>query len=170
MKKSISLLLCFSTLLCLSLHLFAQGEKDEPDQVKLLKQFTGTWTAETGEDSTISITYEPVGDGFLITQENMANGVAYRIVKAVMGVSRDKKTIIATGISQDGVIGFQYGRFVSEYKGIIEFYYDDVQHPINIQEFVFKSPEEITVRGKYRGEQMTWDAEWWDSITFQKIE
>lgn len=64
----------------------------------------------------------------------------------MMDVSRDKKTIIATGITLEGVVGLQYGRFVSEDNGIIEFYFDDVHHPVNIQEFVFKSPEEITIR------------------------
>ena len=169
MKKSFKVLLSLLVFLGISLTLSAQSNEEELDQLELMKQFIGTWRAETGEDTVANLTYEPIGDGILITQENIANGVTFRIVKAVMGVSNDKKTIIVAGIIPDGSIRFQYGKFVSNTKSVFEFYSDNVKHPQNIQEYEIQSPDTFTARGKYRGEQMTWDIEWWDTATFHKI-
>ena len=169
MRKSFKVLLSLLIFLGISLTLSAQSNEEELDQLELMKQFIGTWRAETGEDTVVSTTYEPIGDGILITQENITNGVTYRTVKAVMGVSTDKKTIIVSVIRQDGTIGFHYGKFVSNNKCILEVYRDNVQHPLNIQEFEIQSPDTFTTRGKYRGEQMKWDAEWWVTTTFHKI-
>ena len=118
MRKLFKAFLCLILFLGISLTLSAQSNEEELDQLELMKQFIGTWRAETGEDTVVNITYEPIGDGILITQENIANGVTYRTVKAVMGVSTDKKTIIVSAVRQDGSVGFHYGKFVSNNKCI----------------------------------------------------
>ena len=169
MKNFISLLLASMFIIGLSFNLSAQSNEEELDQLELLKQFEGTWKAETGEDSAVVITYEPIGNGFLLTQENMANGDIYLRAKAIMGVSNDKKTIIVSSVTQDGEVAFNYGKFVSDKKSVFEFYVENVRHPFNIQEFDFQSPDAFTVRGKYRGEKMTWDANWWDTATFHRV-
>ena len=169
MRKLFKVLLSLLVFLGISLTLSAQSNEEELDQLELMKQFVGTWRAETGEDTVVNTTYEPNGDGILITQENIANGVTYRTVKAVMGVSTDKKTIIVSGVRQDGSVFFHCGKFVSNNKLILELYRNNVKHPVVIQEFEIQSPDTFTARGKSRGEQMTWDAEWWDTTTFNKI-
>jgi len=169
MRKSFKILLSLLVFLGISLTLSAQSNEQELDQLELMKQFIGTWRAETGEDTVVNMTYEPIGDGILITQEDIANGVTYGTVKAVMGVSTDKKTIIVSAVRQDGSVVFHYGKFVSNNKLILELYSNNVKHPVVIQEFEIQSSDTFTTRGKSRGEQMKWDAEWWDTTTFHKI-
>ena len=45
--------------------------------------------------------------------------------KSLFGFSQDKKTIIAAGVGEDGLLAFDYGKFVSEKKFLTERYLDN---------------------------------------------
>lgn len=168
MRRSINILLCLTIVFGLPLTLSAQTD-EELNQQELLKKFTGTWEAEVNRDTVIRLTFDPYNNGFILTQENKAGGATFYTVKAIVGVSMDMKTIVVAGLGPNGIVGHQIGKFVSDNKEVLEFYLDDAQHPRNIQEFVFQSPDAFTARGKSRGDQMTWDVDWGETVTFNKI-
>jgi hypothetical protein len=65
MKKIIFPMLALSLIvLCSSISLNAQSSEQELDQVELMKQFIGTWVAETGKDSTVVWEAIPMGKGY----------------------------------------------------------------------------------------------------------
>jgi hypothetical protein len=65
MKKSISLLFCFSLLSCLSQKLYSQSAENELDQVELMKQYIGKWETEAGKDTTWLWEITPSNKGYV---------------------------------------------------------------------------------------------------------
>lgn len=169
MRKSTSLLVCFALLACLSLKLYAQSADEELDQLELMKQFIGTWQAEVGGDTLLTLTYEPFGNGIIIAQKRQVNGEAFWSAKSIMGVSRDKKNTMGMMVDQNGITSSSFGKFVSSDKNVFEMYRDDLKHPVLIREMTFQSPDVITARYKFRGDNMTWDADWSETRTFYKV-
>jgi len=169
MRKSISLLICFSSLYCFTTNLCAQSDKEELDQVELMKQFIGTWELPLGENSSYILKFVPVGEAMYLIEEKKENGEATLSSVGVWGVSHDRNTIISAAVENNGLISFDYGRFVSASKFLTERYRDDQKHPTWMHEFEILSPDSFTIRAKWRGEQMTWDAEWRNRATFNKI-
>jgi len=144
--------------------------EDELDQVELMKQFIGTWEMPLGENSSYILEFVPVGDAMYLKEEKKENGEVTLSSVGVWGVSPDKNTITSAAVENNGLISFDYGKFVSASKFLTERFRDDQKHPTWIHEFEILSPESFTVRAKRRGEQMTWDAEWREKVTFNKVQ
>jgi len=170
MKKSMTIFLCLSLVFSVSLTISAQSTEEELDQVKLTKQLIGTWEAEVAEDTIVILKFVPYGDALEITQQSKAQGKTFYSARGFFGFSQDKKTIIVAAVGEDGLLKFDYGKFVSVKKYLTERYLDNQKHPVIIQEFEFQSPESFTARAKWRGEQMTWDVEWGDAGIFNKVD
>lgn len=169
MSKSISQIVCIFLLYCFSTTLYAQSAEEELDQVKLMKQFIGTWEMPMGENSSYILKFVPVGNAMYLMEENKENGVTTLSSVGVWGVSPDRNTITSAAVENSGVISFDYGKFVSANKFLTERYRDDQKHPTWIHEIEILSSESFTIRAKRRGEQMTWDAEWGERATFNKL-
>jgi len=170
MSKSIVLLLCLSLLYCFSIKLYSQSADEELDQLALMKQFIGIWEMPLGENSSYILTFIPVGDAMYLMEVIKENGESTLSYIGVWGVSGDKNTITSATVGNKGLIYFDYGKFVSNSKFLTERYTDVQKHPTWIHEFEILSPKSITVRAKRRGEQMTWDAEWREKMTFNKVQ
>ena len=169
MRKSISLLLCLSLLSCLSLKLYSQSSDEKLNQAELLKQFLGTWEAEIGKDSVAVLQCTPLNNGFLVVQEDKANGTTYATYQGVFGLSDDKEMIIAAAITPNGMMIIDFGRFVEKDKYVIDRYLGNTTHVANHLEWEFSTPESFIVRSKWRGNGMTWPEEWSNWFTFNKI-
>ena len=170
MRKSFKVLLSLLVFLGISLTLSAQSTEEELDQVELLKQFIGTWKAEVAEDTVLILKFVPIGGALLHTMEVLAKDSIYYTRPGIYGFSHDKKTVRFAGVDRDGIMSFDYGRFVSDKKYIAEMYEDNLKHPLFIEEIIFISLESFTSRSKWRGEKMTWDVEWSSTLIFNKIE
>jgi len=170
MRDSISLIICFLLVWCFSTNLHAQSAEEKLDQVELMKQLIGIWEMPIGENSSYIIEFVPVGEAMYLKEEIKENGELTLSSVGVWGVSPDKNTITSAAVGDDGYISFEYGKFVSANKFLSERFRDDQKHPTWIHEFEILSPESFTIRAKRRGEQMTWDAEWGERVTFNKIQ
>ncbi len=51
-----------------------------------------------------------------------------------------------------------------------EMYYRIPNHALRLSEIEFQTPETIKYRIKYRGEKLSWDAEWSPMMTMKKVE
>lgn len=170
MKKSISLLLCFSFLLCLSLKLYPQSAEEKLDQAELVKQFIGTWEREIGKDSVITIKCTPLNNGIHVIQENKANGNTFGIYQGVSGLSDNKEMLIGAFIADDGTTIFDFGKFVAKNKYVVERHIGNITHAAALLEWEFPTTESFVVRSKWRGEGMTWPDDWNQGATFRKID
>jgi hypothetical protein len=169
MKKSVNILLFVSLLLGVSLNLHSQSTGQELDQLKLMKQFLGTWELPVSGDTLIVATMTPFGEGVLFKQENKAGGQTYGSYIGLWGLSSDKKTIESVGLDESGNIMYSVGKFVSPKKYVSEDNYDN-PYPVRISEFEFESPVSIIYRIKGRGEDLSWDCDWQYTFTLKKVE
>lgn len=171
MKNSISLFLCFSLLSCFSLNLYSQSAENELDQVKLVKQWIGTWELIVGEDSVQQVTCTPSGEGILGQAEWKSDGKVYAEAVFVMGFSPDRKTIEITAVWNNGVTTHDIGRFVTEKKMVLErFRLDSPTHAIGLIEYEFPSPNSSTFLWYGRGMNITWEPLWEVKQTATKID
>jgi hypothetical protein len=170
MRKSISLLLCLSLLSCLSLKLHSQSAEEELDQVELLKQFIGTWEAETGKDSVSVLLFTPINNGLHVLQEDKANGETYVTYRGVFGLSDDKQMILAAALAPDGTMIIDYGKFETKNKYKNDRYFGNTSHVSQMLEWEFLTPGSFVIRGKGRGNGMTWPEDWVEWFTFNKID
>ncbi|MCK5103169.1 MAG: hypothetical protein KAR17_10145 [Cyclobacteriaceae bacterium] len=170
MKNTISLLLCFSLLTCLSLNLYSQSAENELDQVKLTKQIIGTWETRVGEDSIIQMTCTPFGEGIRCQFEWKSDGKVYSEASSVIGFSADRKTIVYTYVRGDGTTTHDIGRFVTEKKWVTErFLSDSPTHAHALAEHEFPSPTTFKFSMCGRGTNITWEPQWESTITYTKI-
>ena len=170
MKNSISILLCFSLLTCLSLNLYSQSAENELDQVKLTKQLIGTWETRVGEDSIIQLTCTPFGEGIRGQFEWKSDGKVYRESAMVIGFSADRKTIVFTIVGDDGATTHDIGRFVAEKKWVTErFFSDSPLHAHALVEMEFPTPTTLKYSWCGRGTNITWEPQWESTLTYTKI-
>ncbi len=170
MRNPILILTSLLLLSCVPVTISAQSAEEELDQVELMKQFAGTWEAEIAEDTILVVSLTPVGGAYEYKREIKTMGVTIHTSAGIYGFSSDKKSVIFAGIYGDGVMSFDYGRFVSAKKFVAEAYNDTWQHPVAIEENIIQSPESFTTRSKWRGEEMKWDVEWSPITTLTKVE
>ena len=173
MRKSITTILILATVHCLIINLNAQSTGESLDQVELMKQFTGTWKSETGDDTVIVVTITPYGIAMKYERQidiKVNGGLYIYNLSGFYGFSSDQKTVKFVGVEPSGSLNYDYGRFISPTKYVAENYVEDMKHPIALEEVEFISPEVMVIRSRFRGDQMTWDADWGPNITFKKVE
>jgi len=172
MRKSISLLVCFSLLSCLSLNLYSQSAGEELDQVKLAQQFIGTWETSIGKDSVQQLITTPSGGGGLLGKiVYKSGGKVYAEGVYVTGYSPDRKTIIETIVWPNGLVAQDIGRFVTEKKFVVErFRPDSPNHAVAIFEYEFTSPNSLSAVWYGRGQNITWEPLGESRTTYTKID
>ena len=169
MRKTISLLVCFSLLSCLSLHLNAQSAEEELNQLELLKKFIGTWEAEIGEDSTVVLIITTTNHGLKILQEDKVDGETYLSYNGIFGVSNDQKSIIASAVAPNGTMILDIGKFVDKDTYVVERYFGNTTHSSNMLEWKFITDDSFAIRAIWRGNGITWPDDWEEWFTFRKI-
>jgi len=143
--------------LCCSMNLQAQSSEQDLDQVELMKQFIGTWTAEWGVDTTASWEIIPSDKGY---EENIywkAKGEIYNTAKGIIGFTWEYKKVNMYTLWQDGYISRDLGEFVSDKNIIWERWNADHNHVVATMEVTFQTPDKYTMIFKSRGVEQTWD-------------
>ena len=171
MKKSINICLCLALAFSLSLNISAQSTEKELDQVELVKQWIGTWVAQVGEDSVLHTKVVPLGEGLYLHGEWKTAGKTYYTGHAVFGFTRDKETIILSGVWESGITIQEIGRFVTEDKLAMErFFPDKPNHAVGLGVYDFSQPDKIIWRWQGRGAAVTWDPLWKSEATYTKVD
>ena len=152
MRKSISLLLCFSLLSCISLNLYSQSPENELDQVELTKQYIGKWAAEVGKDSTWLWEITPSNNGYVHAFYLKVKGKTVETMPGIIGFGSEYRTTNIFILYPDGFISRDIGGFVSDDKYIAErFYPQDEKTGLGIWECTFLTPDKFTAIWKVEG-------------------
>ena len=171
MKKSISICLCLLLAFSLSLNLSAQSTEKELDQVKLVKQFLGTWVGELGEDSVLHMKGVQLGEGLFFQGEWKTAGKTYFAFHSVIGFTIDKETIVHSVIWSNGNTVQEIGRFVAENKLVMERFRPEMpNHAVGLVEYDFSQPNKMIWRMLRRGAAVTWDPLSKFEITYTKVD
>ena len=158
MKKIIFSFLALSLIaLCFSMNLQAQSSEQDLDQAELMKQFIGTWTTETGVDSTALWEVIPNNKGYEHNSYWQAKGETYRTAKGLMGFTWKKQTVINSILWPSGTLTRGKGKFVSDKKMKWERFNDEQNHVIAKFETNFITPDKWNMIFKWRGMKETWD-------------
>jgi len=164
MKLSLLIFISFS--ICVS----AQSNVNELDQVKLIKQWEGTWESRIGEDSIIVFNIMPMGEGFHMIAEWKAQGKTYYSSAALMGLINESKTIVTHMIWQNGSMASEIGRFVSDTKMMAErFTEGQPHHATLLSETEFVNPDTFTMTYHIRGQSITWEPQAEAKWTFTRV-
>ena len=102
MKKTLNIMLSLLIFVSFSLHVSSQSSQKNLDQVKLVKQFLGTWVGELGEDSVLHMKGVQLGEGIFFQGEWKTAGKTYFAFHSVIGFTRDKETIVHSVIWSNG--------------------------------------------------------------------
>ena len=172
MKRFISIFTGIMLVFGLSLNLYAQSAEEELDQVKLAKQFIGTWEMEVGEDSISQFICTSTGAGLLFKGVNKSDGKIYSESAGVLGFSPDSKTLEITVVWPNRMVTHDIGRFVTKNKLVVErFLLDLSNHSVAIYEYDFSSPNSYTYIGRGRDQNISWEPPVWESKgTFTKVD
>ena len=158
MKKIIFPMLVLPLMaLCFSMTLNAQSSEQDLDQVELMKQFIGTWTTETGVDSTALWEIIPSDKGYVSNVYYQAKGVTYNTGKGIMGFTWEYQMVNMYTLWQDGYLSREMGKFVSDKKITFERYNADHSHVMGSIEINFLTPDNFINIWKWRGMKDTWD-------------
>ena len=158
MKKIIFSIFALSLIaLCCSMNLHAQSSEKDLDQAELMKQFIGTWTAETGEDSTYIWEVIPHNKGYEHNSYWQAKGETYRTAKGLFGFTWENRTVNNSVLWSDGILTRDMGKFVSDKKMMWERFNAKHNHIIGSFEINFITPDKWNMIFKWRGMKETWD-------------
>ena len=156
-----------------NLALAAQSPEKNLDQVELMKQFAGTWKAEVGDDTIISMSFKPFGIALEYHREviiKVPDGEQNYYRKGIYGFSGDMDSVIFAGVEPLGTMLLDYGRFVSGKKYVSESYPSGKKHPIAVEEVVFADPDTMLVHSKSLDNALTRVALWSSTVRFIREE
>ena len=156
MKKSITIFLCLSLVFSVSLTISAQSSGMDLDQVELMKQFSGTWKTEIGEDTTFIWEIIPFGKGYEAIGNYKAKGEIYSTKKSIFGFANKMKKVNMFHLYQGGDITRALGEFVSENKIVMEFLNFDHSMILAKWESSFSTPDKFKITYNWKGGAETW--------------
>ena len=144
MKKIILPMLALSLIsLCFAINLNAQSSEKDLDQVELMKQFTGTWTGEWREDTTILWEFIPSGKGYEHIIHWQAMGETYQTNNGIIGFTWEYKTVNMYTLWQNGMLSRDMGKFVSDKKITWERFDANHKNVLASMEMVFLTPDKF---------------------------
>ena len=159
MKKISALFIAGLITLCFSMSLHAQSSQQDLDQVELMKQFIGSWTAEIAVDTTFLWEIIPFGTGNGYT-ENLyfkAKGETYGTHKGIIGTPGKSETWTLVILWQGGNISIDKGKFVSDKRINLERFPQDLSRVTATMDMILLTPDKFTMIYKHRGMVETWD-------------
>ena len=171
MKMTIFSILTLSFfVLCLSVNLYAQSSETDLDQVELVKQLVGKWTAETGEDTTVIWEVTPFAKGYEGIGHWQAKGETYSTFKAIIGFAKQYELVNMFYLWPNGTLSRDLGKFVSDKKMILERFNADHSHVMTSIEINLITKDKHIWILKQRGMKESWDdANVWE-IIFTRIQ
>lgn len=170
MKRTLNLLLSLLIFISFSVCGSAQSNANELDQVRLLKQYEGTWETITGEDSIMLFKIVPLGNGLIMYLDSKAQGKTYYSSVGLSGLIDENKTIVMHIMWQNGSMASEIGRFVSDTKFMAERFIDGrPNHAVLLSETEFINPDTFTVTYHGRGPNITWESLWEAKWTFTRV-
>ncbi len=122
-----------------------------------MKQFIGSWTAETGVDSTILWELIPSGKGYEENINFKAKGETYSTAKVISGFSHEFQAVNMFLLWENGGISFDIGKFVSDKRAFFERFDSDPSHVTGTMDYRFLTPGKLTITFKMGGAASTWD-------------
>ena len=158
MKKIIfSFLVLPMIALCFSVNLNAQSSETDLDQVELMKQLVGKWTAETGEDSTLIWEVIPFAKGYEGIGHWQAKGETYSTFKGILGFAKQYELVNMFYLWPNGTFSRDLGKFVSDKKMTLERFNADHTHVGSTIEVNLITADKHIWSFKQRGMKETWD-------------
>ncbi len=157
MKKSMTLCISGLMALCFSMSISAQSSQQELDQVELMKQFIGSWTAERGVDSTVVWEIIPLGKGY---EQNLfwkSKGETYWTDKGVIGVTSKGGVELIFLWSGKGSVSRDYGKFESKKRIILERFNIEHTHVNSTFDYHFMAPDKLKMIWKRKGDEDSGD-------------
>ena len=128
----------------------AQTNDPELDQVKLLKQFVGTWENEYKQDTSVIWMLKSYGKGLEATYKIATKGKTLREAKQLVGFNKELSEFANfTLIEDDGVVIFR-GKFIAKNKLWLEA--RDKNNPekaLSREIYEFKNPDMFTVTKEF---------------------
>ncbi len=139
------------------MNLHAQSSETDLDQVELMKQFIGKWTAEWTKDSTWLWEITPSNKGYVHTFYLQVKGKTVLTYGGIIGFGDEYRNTNLFILHQDGFISRDIGGFVSENKYIAERFFPlDKKTVLGTWECTFLTPDKYTaiwiVEGVKKGE------------------
>ena len=156
MKLFGTLLISSIFAICFSFSATAQSSGMNLDQVELMKQFSGTWKTEVGEDTTFIWEIIPFGKGYEAIGNWKAKGETYSTIKSVFGFADKMKKVNMFHLYQGGIITRALGEFVSENKIVMEFLNFDHSNILAKWESSFSTPDKFKITYNWKGGAETW--------------
>ncbi len=123
----------------------AQDLPSKPDQLKLLKQFEGTWNCEIGKDTLAQWEMIPWGTGFEARLKYIYMGKTIKEGRGLYGYDSALDKIVEAGITKGKDIGVYVMWFISDRKWIL-IPYNDLDAPEKASfkmEGEFRSPDNL---------------------------
>jgi hypothetical protein len=157
MKLLGTLLISSIFAICFSFSATAQSSGMDLNQVELMKQFSGTWKAKIGEDTTLTWEAIPFGKGYEIIVTWKAKGEPYLSAKGILGLTEGKKKVNFILLYPGGGIESAIGEFVSENKLELKAYNYDHSMILAKYELNFPTSDKWNAIVKVKGSAETWD-------------
>ena len=157
MKLIGTLLISSIFAICFSFSATAQSSGMDLDQVELMKQFSGTWKTEIGEDSTLIWEAIPFGKGYEIIVTWKAKKEPYLTAKGILGLTDKLKRVNFILLYPGGGMEIASGEFVSENKLELKAYNYDHSMILAKYELNFPTPDKWNAIVKVKGSAETWD-------------
>jgi hypothetical protein len=126
----------------------AQNSETKLDQVQLMKQFIGTWIAESYDSSIMILDYKPFGDAIVGNAKVISQDEDFDMKKYFLGYDgKNDKIIVAEIYYYTPIIDITACWFIS--KNIMNSVpYQDISNPENATmkwKFEFKSPDRFVI-------------------------
>ncbi len=138
----------FGFIVCVS----AQSSETDLDQVKLMKQYIGKWTAESGKDSLWLWEITPSDKGYVHAFYLKVKGKTVATHPGIMGFGGEDRNVNMFTLFSNGFITRDIGGFVSDNKSIFErFPPQNKKTVFGTWECTFITPDKFTAIWKVKG-------------------
>lgn len=132
-------------ILYLNSFLYAQSQNPQTtlDQVRLLKQFEGSWNCEIGTDTSAFWDMEPYGTGYVASLKYITKGEIVKEGKGLYGYDKNIDKIVEAGITIGKDIGVFVMWFITDSKFVL-IPFSDLSNPEKVSfrmEGEFKYPD-----------------------------
>ncbi len=152
MKKTLNIMLSLLIIVSFSLNVSSQSDQKNLDQVKLLKQFIGTWEAEAGKDSTWLWEITPSNKGYVHAFYLKVKGKTVETLPGIFGFGDEYRNTNLLILYPDGFISRDIGGFVSDNKYVAErFYPQDEKTGLGTWEGTFLTTDKLSTIWKVQG-------------------
>ena len=134
------------------MSLYAQSSQQDLDQVELMKQFIGKWTAEWGKDSTYLWVITPSNKGYVHTFYLQVKGKTVLTYGGIIGFGDEYRNVNLFILGPNGFITRDIGGFVSDNEYIAErFPAEHKKTVLETWECTFITPDKFKAIRKVKG-------------------